>query len=401
MPGPLHGVRVLDLTRVVFGPLTTRVLADLGAEVWKVEPPHGDIGRQMGHVAAPGVSAIHLSCNGNKRGVCVDLRHRSARSVLLRVAAHADVFVHSMTPGAITGLGLTYADVVAANPRIVYANCWGFGREGPYAGLPAYDDIIQGVSGLVALQAKASGESAFSPSILCDKVCALYAVSGISAALYRRAVSGEGAELEFPMFELMTAFTAVEHLDGRIFADDGPTGYRRALSPHRRPFPTTDGAVTILPYQDKHWRSVAALLGQPALAVDPRLATVAARQAHPELVADHLARFAAARTTSECLKSLRDNRVPCGPVLGLDDLVEDEHLAEVGFWRHVEHPEVGPVHLPAPAERPAPALGQDTAAVLAGCGFSRGEIAALAAGGVVHQAGQDSARSDDNQEAEP
>ena len=388
---PLQGLRVLDLTRVVFGPLSTRVLGDLGAEIWKVEPVGGDIGRQMGHVAAPDVSSIHLMCNGNKRGICLDLWHPAARDVLLRLAAKADVVVHSMTPATIDAIGIGYADVAAVRPDVVYANCWGFGSGGRYAGMPAYDDVIQGLTGLVTLERQAVGESRFSPSILCDKVCALYAATGISAALYRRATTGAGAELEFPMFELMTAFNAVEHLDERVFAESGNTGntgYRRAVSTQRRPYRTVDGAVTILPYKDRHWRSVTDLLGRPGLATDPRLATVAARSDNPGLVATLLAGFAAVRHTDECLTALRARNVPCGPVLGLDDLVEDPHLADVGFWQRLHHPKAGPVRLPGgrAGDRVAPELGQHTGAILAESGFSTDEIAALRADGVAHSA---------------
>jgi crotonobetainyl-CoA:carnitine CoA-transferase CaiB-like acyl-CoA transferase len=387
---PLAGVRVLDLTRVVFGPLTTRMLADFGAEVWKVEPPQGDIGRQMGFLAAPGVSSIHLSCNGNKRDIGLDLWHPSARRVLLGLAAKADVFVHSMTQSTIAALGLAYPDVAEVNPSVIYANCWGFGRDGGYAGTPAYDDIIQGLSGLVALEPDHSGAGSFSPSILCDKVCALYALSGITAALYDRTRTGLGVELEFPMFEIMTAFNAVEHLDGRTFSDRATTGYRRAISPYRRPYRTTDGAVTILPYKDRHWRSVTELLGRPELATDSRLSTVAARQANPALVTGLLTEYAATRTSAAVLAALRESQVPAGPVHSLDDLIDDPHLAKVGFWRDIDHPRAGTVRLPGPPGRqgvrvstPAPELGQHTESILAESGFSPDEIQELRRAGVV------------------
>ncbi|MFD2415469.1 CaiB/BaiF CoA transferase family protein [Amycolatopsis pigmentata] len=391
-PGPLHGVRVLDLTQVVFGPLATRRLAELGAEVWKVEPPYGEVGRQMGAVAAPGVSSIHLTCNAGKRGVCLDLRASAVRAVLLRMAAKADVFIHSMTPATIAALGLTYPEVTAARPDIVYANLWGFGRGGRYAGAPAYDDIIQGLSGLVGLEKDTTGVEAFSPSILCDKVCALYAVSEIAAALFGRARTGTGVELEFPMFEIMTAVNAVEHLDQLVFDTAGRSGYRRALSPHRRPYLTLDGAVTILPHKDRHWRAVAGLLGRPELADDPRLATVAARAANPALVTDLLSDFAAARTSSECLNGLRSGQIPCGPVRSLDELVDDPHLADVGFWQRLEHPVAGAIRLPgvpgraAGSGRLAPELGEHTATVLAECGFPAAEIDELCRTGVARQA---------------
>ena len=263
--GPLAGVRVLDLTSVLMGPYTTQIMADLGADVIKVESPSGDTTRSLPPGPEDDLGAMFMNVNRGKRSIVLDLKDKKGRDALLRLAKDSDVFIHSMRARAIGRLGLAYEDVKAANPDLIYANLYGYGRTGPYADYPAYDDIVQAASGIVALQASLSqGEPTYLATVVADKVAGLTAAYAIMAALFERERNGGGQEIEVPMFETLTSFSMLEHLCGAMFDPPiGPTGYPRALSPQRRPYRTSDGYIAVMIYNDRHWTNFFDAIGNP------------------------------------------------------------------------------------------------------------------------------------------
>lgn len=386
--GPLRGIRVLDLTSVLMGPYTTQILADLGADVIKVESPGGDTTRALPPGPDPMRGAMFMNVNRGKRSLVLDLKRPHARQALLRLAAGCDVFIHSMRAKAIAKLGIAYADMQAANNRIVYANLYGFGRAGPYADYPAYDDIVQAASGLVALQAKLSGgEPAYVATVVADKVAGLTAAYAVIAALFERERSSEGQEIEVPMFETLASFAMTEHLCGGLFDPPlGPSGYVRALAPERRPYRTSDGYIAVMIYTDRHWQSFFAALGNPEWSNDPMFASLTARTNNIGTVLGRLADTMRGRSTDAWMELLQRAECPAMPVNTIDDLLDDPHLEAVGFWHRRDTPD-GTLRMPAmpvnfsltPGEpgRPGGALGADGREVLAEAGFSEAEIAAL------------------------
>src|SRR5580700_4381008 len=237
MTGPLSGVRVLDLTSVVAGPLATQTLGDMGADVIKIESPDGDTTRYTGPARSPDMAALFMGLNRSKRSLVLDLKQAAAADALWRLIATADVLVHSMRPQKIERLGFGHQAVCARNPRIVYAAIHGYREGGPYSRQPAYDDVIQGQSAVAALMAEISGEPRYAPTILADKTTALALVGGISAALYAREKTGRGQFVEVPMFESMVSFVLAEHLFGHCFVPPvGELGYTRVTGSWRRPY---------------------------------------------------------------------------------------------------------------------------------------------------------------------
>jgi len=386
--GPLAGVRVLELATVVLGPWACQMLGDLGADVVKVEPPGGDSNRQVGPKRSPDMGALFLNCNRNKRSVVLDLKHPAGRAAALRLAARADVLVHNYRPAALARLGLEYEAVRAVNPGIVYCGTYGYGREGPYRDRPAYDDSIQAAAGLTMLQAGALGEPRFVPTILADKTTALAVVSAVNAALFHRARTGEGQEIEVPMFETLVWFVMAEHLWGETFEPAaGPVGYSRLLSAERRPLRTSDGYLAVLPYLDEHWRAFCAAADRRDLLAQSRFASLPSRLEHIDDLYRALAEVMATRSTAEWIDALDRAGVPAVRLSRLQDLLSDEHLRATGFWSIAEHPTEGRLRLPAhpsrfsatPAGigRLAPRLGEHTREVLSEAGFDEAEIDAL------------------------
>src|SRR5882724_6744999 len=293
MPVPLNGVRVVDCTTVVLGPWAAQQLGDLGAEVIKVEPPEGDTTRQLGPMKNRDMGAFYLAVNRNKRSIVLDLKQESARRVLLRLTERADVFLHNYRPRAATRLGLSYEMFRAVNPGIIYVGTYGFRAAGPYGEKPAYDDIIQAASGVAATQGSIMGEPRYVPTIVADKTSSMTVLAAVLAALVHKARTGEGQEVEVPMFESMAAWVMVEHLYGETFQPPLDTiGYKRILNPYRRPFKTKDGYLAILPYTDQNWRDFFALAGRQDLLDDPRYKTLGSRLKHIEGLYEELARIA-------------------------------------------------------------------------------------------------------------
>lgn len=396
MPGPLAGIRVLDLTTVLVGPYCTQLLAEMGAEVTKVEAPEGDMVRLIGPERHRLMGGMFLTINRGKRSIVLDLKRQEAREALLRLARGSDVLVTNIRPAAMARLGLDPAAVRAANPRLVYAAILGYGQDGPYAPKPAYDDLMQGAALIAGLHARASGgEPRYAPLAMADRITGLMAVAAINAALLHRERHGEGQLVEVPMFETMVSFVLGDHLTGKSFLPplDGG-GYQRHLSPDRKPYRTADGYVCTMIYNDRQWRSFCAAVGWPDLvATDPRFASHATRTRHIDAILAMLAELFLTRTTAEWMEILEKADCPVTPVHTLETILDDPHLVATGFFQREEHPTEGPVirmaspmkfHASVPeTPRPAPNLGEHSRAVLAEAGFTEAEIAALVESGAV------------------
>jgi crotonobetainyl-CoA:carnitine CoA-transferase CaiB-like acyl-CoA transferase len=391
MAGPLAGVRILDLTTVIMGPFATQILAGLGAEVTKVEPPEGDNMRHVGPARNAGMGHIFLHANQGKRSVVVDLKRPGGLEVVHRLAERSDVLISNVRPQALQRLGLDDASVRARNPRIIHVSCCGFDQAGPYAARPAYDDLIQGATGLPWLmQQYGASEPCYAPVTLADRVTGLHAVYAVTAALYARQVSGVGQAVVVPMFEAMTQFVLGDHLAGLSFEPPtGEAGYPRLLTPHRRPYRTKDGHLCVLIYNDKQWRSFFAAIGDPGRPErDARFATHGSRAAHIDAVYEEVARLLRERPTAEWQALLDAADVPNLPMNSPADLLADPHHAATGFIRDAEHPTEGRLHLtrqptrwsatPPPDDvAPAPALGEHTLQVLRELGYADGDIRSL------------------------
>jgi crotonobetainyl-CoA:carnitine CoA-transferase CaiB-like acyl-CoA transferase len=370
--GPLSGVRVVDLTAMVMGPYCTQIMADMGADVIKVEPPQGDTTRYISVGPAPAMSGVFVNVNRGKRSVVLDLRTDAGKTALRALIETADIFIHSMRAKAISKLGFGYDEVAAINPAIVYTNCYGYGRRGPQRDRPAYDDTIQAECGLPAVQQQLTGEADYVGTILADKVAGLTALYATTIALFHRQRTGEGQEVEVAMFETMASFMLVEHANGAIFDPPlGPAGYPRALAPNRRPYRTSDGYIAALIYTDKHWNAFIGAV-QPPWAGE-LYATLERRARHIDTVYALVATTMKERTTDEWLRLFRELEIPAAPLNTPDALFDDPHLNAVGMFETVDTPQ-GPVRFPGVptwfsrtpgrVAGPAPELGADTAEVL-------------------------------------
>ncbi len=386
--GPLIGIRVVDLTAVIAGPYATMWLSDLGADVIKIEPPSGDTTRQAGHTVSPGMGSVFLTLGRGKRSVCVDLKKSEARTVVLDLCRTADVFVHNMRPEAITRLGLTHCDVRAVRPEVVYATLAGFDPTGPYRDRPAYDDMIQGLTGVATNISTVTGAPAYVPGVIADKNAGLVLSNAILGALFHRERTGRGQAVTVPLFETMAAYQLIEHLwDATFDPPVGAPGYVRVLSPDRRPFRTTDGWVCALPYQDKHFEALFTAIDRPDLASDPRFESIPARLKNVDHLNRTLQSILETDSTSQWLRLLDVIGVPAVPLSSLEDLLADPHLAATGFFEPVDHPTEGQLRLPKPPvtmtdspPRPdylAPRLGQHTIEEVRHLGYDEQRIADL------------------------
>ena len=384
-PGPLAGIKVLDLTTVVLGPLATQILGDLGAEVIKIEAPEGDIMRYAGPARHPEMGHVFLNLNRNKRSLALDLKQPDAAQVLLALVAQGDVLMHNMRPQAMARLGFAWERLRQVNPRLVYCSAQGYGQDGPLADRPAFDDIIQGGCGLVALEMATGGEARFVPTLIGDKTVGLTMVYAVMAALLQRARTGLGQAIEVPMLETMTAFVMAEHMGALTFDPPlGPPGYARMLAPDRRPHRTLDGHICVLPYTDRHWRDFFRIAGRPELADDPRLVDAPTRSRHFAELYAVVAECLCGAATASWLKKLKAADIPCGPVNPLVELPDDEHLAAVGCFALAEHPSEGAIRMVRPPvrfgeadcalRRPAPRLGEHSREILREAGFDEGEV---------------------------
>jgi crotonobetainyl-CoA:carnitine CoA-transferase CaiB-like acyl-CoA transferase len=396
MSGPLPGVRVIDLTTVVMGPFATQILADLGADVVKVEPPEGDVLRYIAPMRNPGMGHIFLHHNRNKRSIVLDLKRPAGRDALLRLARPADVLIYNVRPQAMRRLRLSYDDVAAVNPRIIYVGAYGYGEGGRYAGQPAYDDLIQGMAALPAIFADAGADRPrYVPTAIADRITGLAAVNAVTAALYCRSRTGRGQAVEVPMYETLAHMVLADHMAGRTFEPPiPPFRYERMLAEHRAPYATRDGYVCVLIYNDKHWRSFFRLIGREEMFdTDPRFSSQEARSRNIGEVYAFVAGEMVKRASSEWLRLLKDADIPVAPLHSVEDVLADPHLAESGFFVTTEHPTEGGLRMmampgawsgtpPGPL-RPAPRLGEHSVEILREAGYPAAEIEALIASGVT------------------
>jgi len=345
--GPLAGVRVLDLTTVVMGPSATQFLGDLGADVVKIETPGGDSMRWVGPWETPGMGPLFLWANRNKRSLALDLKTPDGKAAAMSLAAEADILVSNVRPQGLARLGLDYQSVRQTNEKIIYCAAVGYGSGGPNAGKAVYDDLMQAASGIAGLFGAVDGTPRYAPVNLCDRIVGLYAASAITAALYHREKTGQGQEIEVPMFETMAQFVLSDHIGGAAFIPPkGPMGYKRLLSPTRGPYPTKDGFLAIVVYTDKHWQAFSALIGQPGLMqTDPRFSSMESRTQNARAMGQFLSEQLQARTNAEWLTLLHDIDIPACPVNSIEDLANDPHLQAVNFFEAHTHPTEGALNV--------------------------------------------------------
>jgi crotonobetainyl-CoA:carnitine CoA-transferase CaiB-like acyl-CoA transferase len=389
----LKGTHVLEVSTVVMGPLAGQILADLGAEVVKVEPLEGDIARAS-HPQASGTGALFINNNRNKKTIALDLKKPDAQRVIARMIAQADIMLHNLRPDAAKRLGIGFDAAARINRRLIYCSAVGFGQRGRYRNRPAYDDIIQAISGVAGISP--GEEPRFVPTILADKICALHAVYGILACLVARANGRQGAiHVQVPMFEAMVSFLLNEHLAGATFSKEGEVGYPRILSAHRRPHRTRDGWIAVLPYTAAQWRRFLVEIGRSEICAEPWFAKASTRQERIDDLYSIASAALAERTTAEWMEILSHLDIPFSEVNRLEDLLHDPHLADVDFFTS------GPTYppeivrsLPQPVffhgidalpDHAAPLLGAHTREILRSLSFNDQEIDRLAKADVVRE----------------
>lgn len=374
----LTDIKIADMTSILFGPYCTQTLADMGAEVVKIEPAVGDIGRNIGTPAkTPLMGPMHMTVNRGKRSVVWDMKSDLGKEATRRLIEKSDVFIHNIRPDALARLGLTFDEVKAIKKDIVYVHCLGFGSDGEYSGRPAYDDLIQGFSGITSLLPRVDKERnpAFFPMAIADKVGALHAVHATLAALLRRNQTGEAVHVEVPMFECVTNFVLEDHFEDATFdPPSGEIGYERQLDPTRNPIKTSDGWIIIAPYTDARWVVTFELLDAAHELEDERISDPKGRRKNRRYMQARLETYIPAHPTAYWMELFSKNDVPVAPVNELEDLQKDPHLQAAKYFQKREHPTEGgywelqpPLRFNGVAEkeiRPAAHIGQDTEEVL-------------------------------------
>ncbi len=392
--GALNGIRVIDLTTVLMGPMATRMLGDHGADVIRVEPITGDSTRNGLPSRNTGMSGFSLNLQRNKRSLSIDLKHDHGHEVILDLLKTADVLVTNMRAEALRRLDLDAASVTSANPSLIYCRANGFAADGPYGDKAAYDDAIQAASGLAGLFTATNGQPTYVPAVIADKVTGLHIVQAVMAALIHRYRTGSGQHIEVPMFETMVSFNLVEHLRGAAFEPpEGPFGYERLLSPARKPYETVDGFICLLPYTDKNYEDFFGFIKRPELAIDERFATHNDRVANTSELYELIAEAASLKTTDQWLKFCDDVSIPAAAVLDLANFDTDPHLSEVELVQVINHPTEGnyryvrdPVIYSESStglHRHAPRLGQHSIELLEELGYDEAKISTMVREGVI------------------
>jgi formyl-CoA transferase len=401
MAGALEGIKVIDLTAVLLGPYATQMMADMGADVIKIEPPQGDLLRNSGLGRTDKMGPIYIAANRNKRSLCLDLKQPEAIEIVKALVRDADIFIHNNRPQAIDRLGLSYEVLKTVNPKIIYAYAMGYGRKGPYGDRPAFDDLVQGASGAATLQSRVDGTPPqYIPSLIADKTTGLHLAIATLGALVHRQKTGEGQKIEVPMFETMTAFWMTEHLFGETYKPAiGTMGYDRIINKYRHPFETKDGHICVLPYTDRHWARYFEIVGRPDLAADNRFTDAQQRARRYNELYQIMDEVMRAKTTQEWVALMEAADIPVMAVRSLEELLHDPHLDAVGFYTEREHPTEGPIvtfrnpmdfeKTPTSFRRHAPKLGQDGRQVLAELGYSAERIEALESCGALIVTGAD------------
>ena len=399
MAGALNGLRVLDLTSVLMGPFATQLMADMGADVIKIESPAGDTVRGIGPMRHAGMGSIFLHVNRNKRSLVLNLKNPEGLEAFFKLVETADVVVYNIRPQAMARLGIDYERLKVMNPRIIYAGLYGYSEKGPYAGKPAYDDLIQGVAAIPSLMSKASGgEPRYVPLAMADRTVGLMACNAILAAVVSRYQTGVGQSVEVPMFETLTQYVLGEHMSGASYDPPlGPTGYARLLVKERHPYRTLDGYLCVLIYTDRHWEKFLELMGRAELfKTDPRFANIGARSMHINDLYAMVAQAMATDTSQNWIERLDQADIPCMLMHDVDSLLNDPHLLAVGMLQHVEHPSEGRMlEIGVPfsfsgtpglsIQKPAPQLGEHSVQVLSEAGLDLKSIQALQMSGATNR----------------
>ena len=393
--GPLDGVKVVDLTTIVVGPICTRTLADYGADVIKVEAPGGDLLRTMAEGSRnPGMSGKFINFNRNKRSIGLDIKKPEGLEAMRRLIDKADVFVSNVRPDALARAGLDYATLSKTNPRLIVCSILAFGRGGRYYGRPAYDPVIQSLSGVAGTIARATGEPRFVPMVMTDHTSGLIAAQAIGFALYRREKTGRGEAIDVPMLENMASFVSSEHMGAMTFDPPvGPSGDGRLLSPNYKPVPTKDGYVTVRPNTNVQAFAFFDAIGKPELKTDPRFNSAAARTKNAAAYFEIQTTSLGHKTTDEWVELFDKLDVPAARYNTIDELLTDPHLTDVGFFKEEQHPSEGKIKRTRLAntfsggarsnETSAPLMGQHTREILKEAGFSPAEIDVMVAGGAA------------------
>ena len=388
MAGALKGIKVLDLTSVGFGPYACQILGDYGAEIIKIESPDGDITRGIGPFRNNGMGHFFLNANRNKRSLVLDLKTAAAKKIFFSLVKGADVVMTSIRPAAMDRLGLGFKDCNKVNEKLIYVALVGFGQSGPYAKKPAYDDIIQGVSGMASMQGGRNGDPTFVNASICDKICSQIAAHATLAALFSRTNDGIGQLVEVPMFESMVGFNLVEHQSGMTFDPPiGGRGYERSMAKHRKPYATLDGFVCALPYTTKHWQTFFSLMKREDLVNDPRVVNAKLRSEKIAELYELVSELVKDWPTNDLLAALNIADIPHGEATDLNNLENDHHLSDIDFFQLIDHPSEGKIKLtsppvnfsktPATIERLPPLLGEHNEEILKEIGYTDQEISQL------------------------